>query len=353
MARKRVKRNHGEKVQNEPTIMAEDRISQLPDSLIHYIFSFLPTIHLVRMSGVSRRWRRMWVSTPFLYFDCQFNDVTFTKDVNRSSMFLNFVKNCLRFRKRYMQRDTFLISFKLDYYILGRNAARQVDSWVRSAIQSKVKELDLDVEGYRIPQVVYTASSLTQLKFCALNFESTSLSTLSSLTQLELRNLKLEAPFLSKFPTLKHLSLIRVVSDYKSLENLISGCPIIEDLCLVSLKVINHHGLDLSSIDFPAKTLKNLTLSSVEFTDQGFECLISRLAVLERLTLDYFDKDMIFPEDIRNRLSPPLPNLKHLYATVYRDHKRNSKLHDFLVWCAPSLETIEVQEKPSYCWSSV
>ncbi|XP_048333898.2 F-box/LRR-repeat protein At5g02910 isoform X1 [Ziziphus jujuba] len=446
MATKRVKRNCGEKkVQNEPDIMAEDRISQLPDSLIHYIFSFLPTIHLVRMSRVSRRWRRMWVSTPFLYFDCQFNDVTFTKQVNRLSMFLKFLGNCLRCRKLYMQPDTFITSLKLHtYYKLGRYAAQRVDNWVRFSIQSKVKELDLQVRGYCTPPFVYTASSLMQLKV-HMGSEVASLSTSSSLTHLELRGLKLEVRFLSKFPSLKVLSLISVESNYESFQNLISGCPIIQDLHLLDPKEIHPmHGylcrLDISNIDFPAKTLKTLSLFSVTCADQRLECLISGLPLLERLTLicfygvnisilshslkylsfdpfgdntkakfvtpnlvylylrcrvswiisieapnlfqgdlslsdggyksaSYFDlvhflanlnglkkmklsivwdEDMIFPEDIRNTSSPPLPNLKHLEASLYDKHKKNSELHEFLVWCAPSVETVKINGE-SYC----
>ncbi|KAH7521476.1 hypothetical protein FEM48_Zijuj07G0037700 [Ziziphus jujuba var. spinosa] len=445
MATKRVKRNCGEKgVQNEPDIMAEDRISQLPDSVIYYIFSFLPTIHLVRMSRVSRRWRRMWVSTPFLYFDCHFDDVTFTKKVNRSSMFLKFVGNCLRCRKLYMQPDTFITSFKLHTYDkLGRHAAQEVDNWVRFAIQSRVKELDLQVGEYCIPQFVFSASSLTQLRFHALGFEVASLSTSSSLTQLKLRALKLEVPFLSKFPSLKVLSLSYVESNYESFQNLISGCLIIEDLHLRALNEIHpvhEYGcdlLDISNIDFPAKTLKNLSLFSVKWNVQRLECLISELPLLERFTLTCFhevnisihshslkylsfdaygdtinativtpnlvylylrcdvqsiisieapnlfqanlsltdggygsascfdllhflaklhglkkmklstfwEEDIIFPEDIRNTSSPPLPNLKHLEASLYDEHKKNSELLDFLVWCAPSVETLKINGK--------
>lgn len=57
---------------------------------------------------------------------------------------------------------------------------------------------------------------------------------------------------------------------------------------------------------------------------------------------------MIFTEDMKNRLSPPLPNLKHLYTTNYDDGKNNSKFQDFLVWCAPSVETLKILEKSSY-----
>ncbi|XP_015887170.1 putative F-box/LRR-repeat protein At3g28410 isoform X1 [Ziziphus jujuba] len=449
METKRVKRNRGTKVENEPNIMAEDRISQLPDPVIHYIFSFIPTVHLVQMSSLSRRWRRMWVSTPFLYFD-ESNDVVFIRKVKKGNMFLKFVGNYLRHRKQFMQADMFITSFKLhhSYFKLRRTDVRRVDGWVRFAIESKVKELDLHVRDYCIPQSIYTESSLTQLKFHGLKFEVPSLSTLSSLTQLELRYLKLEAPCHSMFPTLKVLCLVDVESDYNSLQNLISGCPMIEDLHLQQLTKINcplleYHYLDISFIDFPAKALKNLSLSSVVFSDQGLESLISGLPLLERFTLDYCykvknlsihshslkylsfseyfyilnatfrtpnlvhldlklrsfgmsvisieapnlfqanlrlsysyksadlvhflsnlhglkkmmlsmfcEQDMIFPEAMRNTLSPPLPNLKHLDAIIYGDRKKNSDLQDFLVWCAPSIETFMIQGKSSYYWFS-
>ncbi|XP_048333372.2 putative FBD-associated F-box protein At5g22720 [Ziziphus jujuba] len=300
MATKRVKRNCGEKgVQNEPDIMAEDRISQLPDSVIYYIFSFLPTIHLVRMSRVSRRWRRMWVSTPFLYFDCHFDDVTFTEKVNRSSMFLKFVGNCLRCRKLYMQPDTFITSFKLHTYDkLGHHAAQEVDNWVRFAIQSRVKELDLQVGEYCIPQFVFTANSLTQLRFHALGFEVASLSTSSSLTQLKLRALKLESIISIEAPNLFQANLSLTDGGYGS-----ASCF---DLLHFLAKL---HGL------------KKMKLST------------------------FWEEDIIFPEDIRNTSSPPLPNLKHLEASLYDEHKKNSELLDFLVWCAPSVETLKINGK--------
>ncbi|XP_060671915.1 F-box/LRR-repeat protein At5g02910-like isoform X2 [Ziziphus jujuba] len=410
MATKRVKRNCGEKkVQNEPDIMAEDRISQLPDSLIHYIFSFLPTIHLVRMSRVSRRWRRMWVSTPFLYFDCQFNDVTFTKQVNRLSMFLKFLGNCLRCRKLYMQPDTFITSLKLHtYYKLGRYAAQRVDNWVRFAIQSKVKELDLQVRGYCTPPFVYTASSLMQLKV-HMGSEVASLSTSSSLTHLELRGLKLEDLHLLDpkeihpmhgylcrldisnidFPakTLKTLSLFSVTCADQRLECLISGLPLLERLTLICFYGVNisilSHSLKYLSFDPFGDNTKakfvtpnlvylylrcrvswiisieapNLFQGDLSLSDGGYKSasyfdlvhFLANLNGLKKMKLSIvWDEDMIFPEDIRNTSSPPLPNLKHLEASLYDKHKKNSELHEFLVWCAPSVETVKINGE-SYC----
>ncbi|KAH7521488.1 hypothetical protein FEM48_Zijuj07G0038900 [Ziziphus jujuba var. spinosa] len=298
----------------------------------------------------------MWVSTPFLYSDCHFDDVTFTKNVNRSSMFLKFVGNCLRCRKKYMQPDTFIISFKLhSYYKLGRHDAQLVDKWVRFAIESKVKELDLRVQDYCIPQFVFTASSLTQLRFHALEFEVASLSNSSSLTQLKLRPLKLEVPFLSKFPPLKVLSLSYVESNYESFQNLISGCLIIEDLHLQDLNEIHpmhEYLLDIASII--SIEAPNLFQANLSLTDGGYgsaSCFdllhfLANLHGLKKMKLSLFwEEDIIFPEDIRNTSSPPLPNLKHLEASLNDEHKKNSELLDFLVWCVPSVETLKINGK--------
>lgn len=258
MATKRVKRDCGGKVHDEPNTMYEDRISQLPDSLIHHIFSFLPTIYIVRMCILSKRWRHLWISTPFLCFH-EVKDITFLrkvnthKKVNQRHLFFKFVNKCLRRREPYMQ------SFKLHArYKFGHRAIEEVDGWLRFALQSKVKDLDLQVTQYCLPRFLLKANSLTQLK---------------------LTDLRLELPVLSSFPNLRVLFLDSVESDHESLENLISGCPVIEDLQLV-------RGFILEDIDFAVSgTLRNLSLSHMNFTDQWLEGLISGLPLLERFTL--------------------------------------------------------------------
>ncbi|KAK2639562.1 hypothetical protein Ddye_027357 [Dipteronia dyeriana] len=46
-----------------------DRLTSLPEPIIHYIFSFLETIDVFRASAVSRKWRYFWGSMPYLNFD--------------------------------------------------------------------------------------------------------------------------------------------------------------------------------------------------------------------------------------------------------------------------------------------
>lgn len=49
-------------------ILEEDRISRLPDELIHRIMSFLDTKQAVRTCILSKRWNLVWTTLPFLNF---------------------------------------------------------------------------------------------------------------------------------------------------------------------------------------------------------------------------------------------------------------------------------------------
>ncbi|KAF3457052.1 hypothetical protein FNV43_RR01709 [Rhamnella rubrinervis] len=259
---KRVKRDCGEELDNQPNNMAEDRISHLPEPLIHHIFSFLPTIFIVRMSLLSKRWRWIWVSNPFLYFGDFDYKITFPDKVNKRDMVLKFVGNYLRSRKLYMQvPETSVTSFKFGTcYKFTHSATRRMDGWLNFCVQRRVKELDLRFKNYCLPKFVLNSSSLTVLK---------------------LRELKLEAPSLSILPSLKVLSL-SVECDAKSLQNLISGCPIIEELYL--------RGHGKRELDFTvSETLRNLSLELVRLTDQWLNALISGLPLLERLSLQWIE----------------------------------------------------------------
>ena len=116
MVTKRVKTNCGGVVDYETNTMTKDRISQLLDPLIHHIFSFLPTIYIVRISLLSKRWRHMLVSTTFIYFE-DFDNITFDKKVRKEHIFLKFFSNSLRYCKQYMQVPvTSITSFKCDTF---------------------------------------------------------------------------------------------------------------------------------------------------------------------------------------------------------------------------------------------
>ena len=80
---------------------------------------------------------------------------------------------------------------------------------------------------------------------------------------------------------MKVLSLIDVRFDAKSLQNVISGCPVIDDLHVEGKYRNDHVGFSIS------KTLKYLLLLNMKFTCHWLEGLIFGLPLLERLTLNF------------------------------------------------------------------
>lgn len=64
----------------------KDRISNLPDSLLHHILFFLPTKDAAVTSILSERWKPLFLAQPILSFDCKhFRDaLTFSNFVERA-----------------------------------------------------------------------------------------------------------------------------------------------------------------------------------------------------------------------------------------------------------------------------
>jgi len=54
---------------SQGVVGAVDRLSALPDGLIHTVFSFLPAPEVVRTCLLSRRWRSLWRSAPCINLD--------------------------------------------------------------------------------------------------------------------------------------------------------------------------------------------------------------------------------------------------------------------------------------------
>lgn len=90
----------------------------------------------------------------------------------------------------------------------------------------------------------------------------------------------MEDSFPVNLESLKVLCLERVnIYGRTSLQNLISGCPIIEDLCLRDIY------FQLSKDIVAGATLRNLTLWNLRLTDEMVDDLGWRHPLLEKLTI--------------------------------------------------------------------
>lgn len=61
----------------------EDRLSELPDELIHHILLFLDAQFAVQTCILSKRWKFLWTTLPFLSFDEHIKRKGFAKFLDR------------------------------------------------------------------------------------------------------------------------------------------------------------------------------------------------------------------------------------------------------------------------------
>ncbi|KAH7533988.1 hypothetical protein FEM48_Zijuj04G0190100 [Ziziphus jujuba var. spinosa] len=303
MATKRIKYYHQEE---------EDRLSELPDSIIYQIFSLLPTYILVRMSVLSKRWRHLWLSDSTLYVD---DSVPLCIRFRRRHKLLNFVDKYLKHHNNHM-----LQRFKLVMHYYGSD--QRIDSWLEKIIKQNksIKEIDVCLtSGYRNKDYCLTENILNS----------------RSLTVLKLENMILVALFPVELPSLKAAFFNNVsILDDKTLANLLLGCSSIEKLLLShcrftkgivfsnsnikSLEIYQCNGLRAGRIQVEAVNLesfvykgslmsiyseahkyrdqgidisacgrlRNLCVSNTVLDDQWLISLFSKHVELERLKLD-------------------------------------------------------------------
>ncbi|KAJ0509751.1 putative F-box domain, leucine-rich repeat domain superfamily, F-box-like domain superfamily [Helianthus annuus] len=81
-----------------------DRLSSLPDDLIHKILSFVGIKLAVETSVLSSRWRYIWTSMPCLNFS--------TKDFHTLPKFSTFVKRVLLGRNNQIEVASVELAFR-------------------------------------------------------------------------------------------------------------------------------------------------------------------------------------------------------------------------------------------------
>ncbi|XBI77772.1 hypothetical protein VPH35_087584 [Triticum aestivum] len=152
-----------------------DRVSSLPDELLHHMMSFLPMPEVVRTSLLSTRWRNLWASTPYI----RINHHDF-KDYGKLKKFGDHL---------LLLRDG---ATSLDE---ARILANNVDTftcceWVRHAIMQKARHLH--VSGYAL-------------------LDSTAMFPAQHLKTIRLRSLVLRGGFVRllncECPVLEHLEI--------------------------------------------------------------------------------------------------------------------------------------------------
>ncbi|KAI3962127.1 hypothetical protein MKW92_041324 [Papaver armeniacum] len=158
------------------TSSGEDRISNLPDSLIHHILSFLSdTTYAVQTCVLSKRWRYIWTSLPVLKFSDEFHyddsDVEEDYFIDRENMcfinrFIRFVDKVLSLRDNNSDIQMFHFEYSPPYHWSGEKSERFVNRCIAAAASHNVQELCIKIKpnsDAEFLRLVSSCKSLTKL----------------------------------------------------------------------------------------------------------------------------------------------------------------------------------------------
>ncbi|KAK9757588.1 hypothetical protein RND81_01G172600 [Saponaria officinalis] len=153
-------------IPSEGTNGFEDRLSDLPDHLIVHILSFMPTLDAVR-TMLLRRFGNLWTLVPTLSFDLEEYDEVIWPDKEDKpvdevfSSFARFIRNVLMLHKRpTIDRFRLFISSFTDPKLKD-----DVQMWLRFAIDRQVKDLNffLECDDLVLPHCIFMSQSLARL----------------------------------------------------------------------------------------------------------------------------------------------------------------------------------------------
>ncbi|KAI9107989.1 hypothetical protein K1719_020862 [Acacia pycnantha] len=189
-------------------IEVRDRISDLPDSLLLHILSFLPAKEAVATSLLSKRWRPLWFCLPTLELHRQ--------DFKKFIFFHQFVDKMLKLVDLKAVKK---FVFECEYY-KSRDYFRpqKISEWINAVIINKIEHLNLHLylknNDYELPSNIFTSKNIKVLK---LNGGVIGGSTFSRVSLCSLQVL--------------HLKYVKF-SDFRNLGILLSGCVLLKDLVI-------------------------------------------------------------------------------------------------------------------------
>ncbi|KAL5757913.1 hypothetical protein ACOSP7_020524 [Xanthoceras sorbifolium] len=152
-----------------------DRLTYLPDSVIHHILSLMDTIYAVRTCVLSKRWRYQWTYIHSLNFD--YGNESFNHKSGEVS-FTEFVRKVLRHRKPLIVR-------KLKLYCRGTRGDELIMGLYPYASAYRFEELDTDVVG-GFPPNCFKCQTLKTLKIHSRTLHLADWYGFATLTTLQL-----------------------------------------------------------------------------------------------------------------------------------------------------------------------
>ncbi|CAI9292831.1 unnamed protein product [Lactuca saligna] len=272
----------------------EDRISALPDCLLHEILSRLPTTKdAIKTDTLSKRWKHLWTWVPSLIF----------RDDNYPPLeFASFIyKTLSKFHGLKLKKfQVFTINghHYHNRYNICRRFEAHANNWIRYAMNCNVEELNFEFwctgseAAVLLDQIFFINSCFTDLRLLGCKFNP-----IGSISWKNLRS----------------LSIFHGKLDEDLIENILSGSPLLETLELG--ECYGYKRLDITS-----KSLKNLVFSGYLDMDNynGGDLslrmlLLLNVASLVKAKLDYFNLGDCEPTPVgEGMLKGFIVNLRHV-----------------------------------------
>ncbi|GMN37049.1 hypothetical protein TIFTF001_006485 [Ficus carica] len=289
-----------------------DRISDLPDFVLHRIIYFLPRKDANQTCVLSKRWRFIWDTFPIFDFDQNVYiqnspDLTLEYEEKTRKLIKVVDKSLRKFASYKLSMERLFLELPL----FDANYFSMVDQWVSLALDSGVRELSILVCDAN-EDVTYTETA-----FAARSISGS-----------------------FKLGRLQKLSLAWVRLSENVVQNIVRLCPNLSDLCLMNicglktleiskldklekLRIISTGSMrDLQSVNIDAPNLKHLSfdprqrqpcsinftschdlkelhLGSYGITDDLLHLYLSSFPLLE--VLDIFNCDMLRKVEISSQ----------------------------------------------------
>lgn len=273
-----------------------DRISELPEFILHLILSFLKTEEACRTSILSKQWYNAWASMPNLDFEPQYFENLYAAnwyDEELVQIYVGYIDKTMR---RYAEEKYFIRTFRLEFPSVDKNLAPFIDKWVGIAVQNKVEEIDLNISevnspDYRLPEIVFSAKSLKVLKSYNVVLPYYGTIKLHSLQCLELSNSTIDESILQRIVSISPLtdSKLEFCTGLKSI-SLPGLRSDLHDSYVKASSLINFNYWGKFSWPFNVdvgalKNLRRLEIFYAPVTDKFVSLLVSQLPSLDNLML--------------------------------------------------------------------
>ncbi|GJX17743.1 F-box/LRR-repeat protein 25-like protein [Tanacetum coccineum] len=208
----------------------EDYISLLPDCLLIDIISRLPeTKEAIRTGTLSKRWQHLWLYVSNLIFI----------DTNYYQLNKNFVSFVDKTLTQRCQSNLHKFQIHTSYVI---QFEPQVN-WIRYAISCNVQHLDLSLPKFVLDQYMFINSCFTHLK-------------------LKLRCCVINPTAAISWSKLASLSISEADLSEDLIQNILSGCPLLETLEL-------KYCYGFRRVDITSKSVQNFVFSG--YMDNEYE----------------------------------------------------------------------------------